>query len=414
MADAELAGPAFLLAPQDSEAWARSQALLEASLARGECTAWSLAVRRHHRPLGSLQLGSARAFTPAGALPGPLVPVPTPEPLTAEHTFDWASLTKVLSGQLLCMQLVGGGQLAIDEALSGQLPPLRRGGHARITVDQALRYTTGLPAWRPMYVLARERVQFLDALAGVPMHSAPGHRRLYSDLGHLALTFFLESRLGMRLDVAFATRVAQRLPLRRTGYCPQQSNLLPSVATSHGNVFERRLLGEPGFGLRAQDPALEAASYSFANFRDAAIVGEVDDGNAHYLLQGVSAHAGLFGPADDLAHLAEAIVLAGPGAAALELTPSVQAAFLRVDERGHLPTWWHGHELGLRGLPPPCAGQPAPAVMLRGFSGTMVYVEPSLGLTVALVSNREHVSGQGEYTNLRPVLHDVVELWRTL
>ena len=38
----------------------------------------------------------------------------------------------------------------------------------------------------------------------------------------------------------------------------------------------------------------------------------------------------------------------------------------------------------------------------------------ALGLTVALLSNRQHVDGLGNYTNLRPVLSDVVQLWRSV
>lgn len=396
--------------PRLAEAWARCHNVVEQSLARGEASGFAIAVRRRGQSLGHLSLGHARAFYAPEGVPGPLAPLAAPEPLTREHAFDWASITKAMCGQLLCMQEVAAGRMQLHTPLSRWLPAFRTSAHANITVSHALTYTSGMPAWRALYAL-RQRDESLDSLlVRQGLEAEPGERRLYSDLGHIAVGLLLQEQLGMGLEKAFMDRVAAPMELGQTGFLPAQTLRAPSVATSHGNIYERRMLQEPDFGMPAQTKGLSGGPLQYDGFRSGALIGEVDDGNAHYALGGVSAHAGLFGPATDLATLAEAMVWGGADER-LGVTPQVRASFVTTDAHNRLPTWWHGAELDtalVRALP----SSPAPAVMLRGFSGTCVYVEPATGLTLAMLANREHSNGFGQYVNLRPTFRDVVHLFR--
>lgn len=399
--------------PQLAEAWARAQGLLEQSLGRRECSAWSVSVRQHLAPKGTLALGHARAFRAEGALPGPLHAVAEPEPLTPGHVFDWASLTKVVGGQLLLMQEVAAGRLHIDQRVSTLLPAFSAASHADITLAQLLSYTTGMPAWRPLYALAKPAGDLMSLIVQQGLQAAPGTQRLYSDLGHIALGAALAAHTGTALDQLFDARVANVLGLTRVGYVPGRTLRAPAVATSFGNVYEQRMLTELDFGMPAEKKGSPQEGYRYEKFRAGLVVGEVDDGNAHYVLGGISAHAGLFGTAEELAAIAEAMVLGGPHDAALGLNNSVRQAFITADAQGHLPSWWHAAELGLP-IPAAAPHQVAEGVMMRGFSGTCVYVEPARQLVVAMLSNREHVDGFGHYVNLRPVFHDVVHVFRSL
>ena len=78
---------------------------------------------------------------------------------------------------------------------------------------------------------------------------------------------------------------------------PHPHRLLPDgpadefAVTEEGNAFERRMA--------------EWAGLDFGGWRTTFHAGEVNDGNAHYGLGGVSAHAGLFSTAEDVGTLGE-------------------------------------------------------------------------------------------------------------
>jgi len=75
--------------------------------------------------------------------------------------------------------------------------------------------------------------------------------------------------------------------------------------TSHGDAIERRMVqtGEPY--LVPVDPG------TFTGWREHALHGEVNDGNAHHAFAGVAGHAGLFSTARDLVAFGEALLDGG-------------------------------------------------------------------------------------------------------
>ena len=73
---------------------------------------------------------------------------------TLDTIYDLASLTKPLITGLLCARRVEAGELELDARVSYYLPEFDRTDKRAVTVGQLLTHTSGLPAWRPLYILA--------------------------------------------------------------------------------------------------------------------------------------------------------------------------------------------------------------------------------------------------------------------
>ncbi|MFL6281609.1 MAG: serine hydrolase domain-containing protein, partial [Pyrinomonadaceae bacterium] len=114
-------------------------------------------------------------------------------PATLETIYDLASLTKPLVTGLLAAMQVERGALELDGAVSDYLKEFDTDEKRAITVRQLLTHTSGLPAWRPLYLLTDggpERV--LDTIAAEPLEQEPGARIVYSDLGFITLGLTLQ------------------------------------------------------------------------------------------------------------------------------------------------------------------------------------------------------------------------------
>src|SRR3954468_22021639 len=85
---------------------------------------------------------------------GDAVREPDARPATLETIYDLASLTKPLVTGLLAARRVEGGELELDGAVSRYLGEFDTEEKRAITVRQLLTHTSGLPAWRPLYMLA--------------------------------------------------------------------------------------------------------------------------------------------------------------------------------------------------------------------------------------------------------------------
>src|SRR5712692_3547266 len=115
---------------------------------------------------------------------GDAVREPESHPATLETIYDLASLTKPLVTGLLCARLVELGELTLDSSVANYLLEFDRPDKNRITIRELLTHTSGLPAWRPLYILTNgEREAAVSAIANEPLEQPPGQRVIYSDLG---------------------------------------------------------------------------------------------------------------------------------------------------------------------------------------------------------------------------------------
>src|ERR1051326_1797579 len=130
---------------------------------------------------------------------------PTKHAATLETIYDLASLTKPLVTGLLCAQLFESAELTLEASVANYLPEFNRPDKNAITIRQLLTHTSGLPAWRPLYLLSDSVEGALAAIANEPLEYQPGERVLYSDLGFITLGFLLQ-----RLTDTSLTDLAQQ------------------------------------------------------------------------------------------------------------------------------------------------------------------------------------------------------------
>ncbi|HEX8686554.1 MAG TPA: serine hydrolase domain-containing protein, partial [Pyrinomonadaceae bacterium] len=96
-----------------------------------------------------------------GAL-GEAVREPDRRAATFETVYDLASLTKPLVTGMLLALLVERGAVGLDSPVADYLPQFGAGDKRGVTVRHLLAHTSGLPAWRPLYLLAGEPESALD------------------------------------------------------------------------------------------------------------------------------------------------------------------------------------------------------------------------------------------------------------
>lgn len=209
--------------------------------------------------------------------------------------YDLASLTKPLVTGLLCAKRIEAGELTLDSAVAHYLPEFERTDRQMITVRHLLTHTSGLPAWRPLYILAEgERDRTVGVIANEALEYQPGSRVLYTDLGFIVLGFLLERLTGKRLARLAQAEIIERLKLERSFFNPEVALQTGIAACETGNAYERETSRATG-----------AAEYS--DWREHVIWGEVHDGNA-YFLGGAAGHAGLFSTAAETLQLASQCV----------------------------------------------------------------------------------------------------------
>ena len=193
-------------------------------------------------------------------------------PATFETIYDLASLTKPLVTGLLCARLVELGELTLDSSLANYLGEFDRADKHAITVRQLLVHTSGLPAWRPLYITSGgEREAALGAIANEPLEHQPDTQVVYSDLNFIVLGFLLERLTGKPLAQLAQQEIFEPLDLQRTFFNPAAAHQTEMAACEIGNAYERDMCETSSPG------------HEYSGWRENMIWGEVHDGNAHFL-----------------------------------------------------------------------------------------------------------------------------------
>src|SRR5262245_50517468 len=136
--------------------------------------------------------------------------------------YDLASLTKPLVTGLLCSRRIELGELTLDSSVSHYLPEFERTDKQMITVRELLTHSSGLPAWRPLYLLTNDEPdRAVGAIASLDLEYKPGSRVVYSDLGFITLGFLLERMTGQRLATMAQHEIIEALRLEHTFFNPE-------------------------------------------------------------------------------------------------------------------------------------------------------------------------------------------------
>ncbi|HLR04865.1 MAG TPA: serine hydrolase domain-containing protein [Pyrinomonadaceae bacterium] len=232
---------------------------------------------------------------------GDAVRAPEMHAATLETIYDLASLTKPLVTGLLCARLVESGRLTLDSSVAQYLQEFDRADKHQITVRELLTHTSGLPAWRPLYLTAGDKEGALAAMANEKLVYKTGKRVAYSDLGFIVLGFLLQRLTGAPFDQLAQRDIIDPLKLRRTFFNPARELRTDIAASETGNAYELAMCEGD-----LSSTAPESKSWAW---RKQIIWGEVHDGNA-YFLGGAAGHAGLFSTASETLRLANQFIAA--------------------------------------------------------------------------------------------------------
>jgi CubicO group peptidase (beta-lactamase class C family) len=220
-------------------------------------------------------------------------------PMRTDSLVDWASVTKVASTTVLVMLLVAEGRVDLHAPARRYLSGFDGEGKSEITVEQLLTHSAGLQPWWPLYCETDDRVTALERARALPLIAAPGSAWRYSDIGLMLTGEIVEQVTGLGLADAFRQLVAVPLGLTAAGYGPVEPDR--AAASSDSDTYEFHMIA-------SQTPfSVPFTTDDFVGWRDEPVRGLVNDGNTAHALGGVSGHAGLFAPVDDLLTLGAAV-----------------------------------------------------------------------------------------------------------
>ena len=291
-------------------------------------------------------------------------------PCTVDALFDLASLTK-LATTALVLSFVKDKVLTLETPFSELVPDFHGGRKDDVTLTHVLTHTAGLKWWLPLWKEAQSRQEAVWRAAQEPLAQDLG-TFTYSDLGYIMLTEGLATIGG----APFADLMRERV-------------LVPVEALN------------ADFGPRLSERCV--ATEEDTEWRMRRLRGEVHDENA-YAFTGTSGHAGLFGTAADVAAIARVFrdgAVIGNDLAALARTEHVKDKNVR-----------RGLGLALRAPDGPMVGRhfSVDAYGHTGFTGTSLWIDPQLDLTVVLLTNRVYFGrGNDDATyRFRIAVHEAV------
>ena len=276
-----------------------------------------------------------------------------PSAVPDEHSlWDLASLTKVVGMATAVMQLYELGKLDLDAPLQRYIPDWKGPHKELVTVRQLITHTSGLPADRPYDRQTHDADSVAKLMFATPLDTLPGVRMVYSDIGAYMLGRLVERISGEALDQYLLNHVFGPLGMAETMYRPPAS-LKARIAPTE------------------IDPV-----------RGGKVWGVVHDERAYYL-GGISAHAGLFSSAHDLARFAEMYLNGGTLDGIRILQPQTIELFTKRQLQDRALGWQK-----------PDGSNSAGHMMSElafghtGFTGTSIWIDPGTDVFVILLSNR--------------------------
>ena len=291
-------------------------------------------------------------------------------PCTTDSLFDLASLTK-LATTALVLAFVRERLIDLSMPFRELVPDFHGGAKDTVTLQQVLTHTAGLLWWLPLWRDTKSLDEAVWRAAQEPLGQDVGTFR-YSDLGYLMLTQGLAT-------------VAQR----------------PFAELIREHVLGPVEAMACDFGPRPRERCV--ATERDDEWRKKRLRGEVDDENA-FAIGGIAGHAGLFGTADDVARLAR--VYRDGAVIGNELARLARREHVREDNVRR------GLGLALRAPRDAMVGRyfSDSAYGHTGFTGTSLWIDPALDLTVILLTNRVYFgrANDDEMYRFRIAVHEAV------
>jgi CubicO group peptidase (beta-lactamase class C family) len=280
---------------------------------------------------------------------------------------------------------VGRDALTIGDRVAEHLPEFDRDDKRYITIKQLLTHTSGLPAWRPIYLLAKDKAEALTAITEQPLEYPSGERVVYSDLGFIVLGFLLQRLSSLSLVELAAREIFEPLSLQRTFFNPSAAMRTGVAACEVGNAYERNMCER------------DFAGQTYTGWRSEVIWGEVHDGNAHFL-GGAAGHAGLFSNASETLRIANQFI----GESSQLLSAETCKLFGQNMTEGLNEARSFAWQLAATKESSAGENLPRNAFGHTGFTGTSCWIDAERHRVFVLLTNRTHAR-QLPFANIHAV-----------
>ena len=301
--------------------------------------------------------------------------------MTTDTVFDLASLTKPVATAASVMLLVQEGKLRLDDPVAKHCPEFGQDGKEQVTIYELLTHQGGLTPDNALRDYEDGPKRAWERICRLRLQAEPGTKFVYSDVGFIVLGEVVRRVSGQNLHELSQARLFRPLGMHETRFLPGAETRPkndPAEDGSENHPTKDELMRRAAPTERREGRWMQ---------------GEVHDPRA-YLLGGIAGHAGLFSTAEDLAVYAQ--MLLGGG---------TYSGVRVLDERTvTMMTAGYPVPKGLRGLgwdmrtgyssnrgetfTPRAFGH-------GGFTGTGLWIDPGLELTVVFLSHRLHPDGHG-------------------
>jgi CubicO group peptidase (beta-lactamase class C family) len=289
----------------------------------------------------------------------------TPLLMQPDTSFDLASLTKIVATTSTIMTLVSEKEIGIYDRVSKFLPAWNSSEKCEISIRHLLEHRSGLWEWRPLYISVVDPDGAHNLIATSPLRYGVNTERHYSDLGFITLGAVITRIMGKDLVECVNELSLNKFSLTSTSFSSPR-NTDNVAATSRGDRYEKAMVD-----TKIPYPVSENAD-DFKDWRSGIISGEVNDGNAFHVFNGVASHAGIFSNANDLLQFGESL---------LELPEFENFCRDGVDPDFHL---------GFRSWVDTFDACSARFYGHTGFTGVAILVSPAHESAMTMLTNRLH------------------------
>ena len=290
---------------------------------------------------------------------------PEEKKMELDTVFDMASITKPVATATSIMMLVERGEIRLNDKYGRYIREFNQWGKKDVVIWQMLVHTAGFVPDSPLAEY-EDADQIWPNLWKLGLEYEPTTKFVYSDVGFQMLGKLVESVSGQSLDRFTRSNIFEPLGMVDSGFLPPPGHRERSATT------EQR----EGRWMR----------------------GEVHDPRS-YAMGGIAGHAGLFSTAEDLAIYAQMILQQGEYAGKRILSPRTVAKLLKpIEVAGHQRTL--GWDSRSRYSTNRGELMTDAAIGHGGFTGTALWIDPGLDLTVIFLSNRVHPDGSGTANHL--------------
>jgi serine-type D-Ala-D-Ala carboxypeptidase len=299
---------------------------------------------------------------------------PAPVTMTVDTIFDLASVTKVAATTTAIMQLVERKKVNLADRVIRYWPQFGANEKTNITLQHLLTHYSGL---RADLDLKKEWSGYHTAMNMIVAEKPvdrPGVRYIYSDINFEILGELIRRVTKSELDQYCLEHVFGPMKMIDTGFRPS--------------------------------PELRSRIAPTRDMSDSLLWGEVHDPTARRM-GGVAGHAGLFATADDLAIYGRMLLNGGiENGARILRTKSVELMTARHSPENGPRARGYGWDLGgTNGY----SKAPAGTYGHFGFTGTMIWIDPTLGTYAIVLTNRVYFGAKGEADPLRQAIIKLLE-----